>query len=359
MIIISYGSDIVNNTRGALEASDIGKYLRPGSNVAIKPNLVVPGPASLGATTHPEVVEGIVLFLHGFGVGSIKIIESSWVGDSTARAFKYCGYEELGDKYGIPLIDLKKDTATALIYEGETFEVCDEALNTDFLINVPVLKAHCQTRLTCCMKNLKGCIPDKEKRRYHTLGIHKPVAQLSKLIKTGYNVVDGICGDLSFEEGGNPVPAGRIIAGRDALEIDSLCAQLIGYAPDEIGYLLIGKSIGVGDYYSEKTHILELNAEEKPVGAVSGGREAEKYSKLIEEESACSACYASAIYALHRLGGETGEAGKIHVGQGFRGKSAEGFGIGNCACGFTEHVPGCPPKATAVIDALKKRKAGS
>ena len=52
--------------------------------------------------------------------------------------------------------------------------VCKRAAEADFLINVPVLKAHCQTLFTCALKNLKGVIPDKEKRRYHTLGYPPP-----------------------------------------------------------------------------------------------------------------------------------------------------------------------------------------
>jgi len=352
MLIVTYGKNIVKDTLDTLAASDISAYLRADMAVSIKPNLVVPCPASDGATTHPEVVEGIVIFLRDYGVKRIKIIESSWVGDSTKRAFKYCGYEELSQKYDIPLIDLKSDSYTAYEFGGYKIAICDEAMNTGFLINVPVLKAHCQTRMTCCMKNLKGCIPDSEKRRFHTLGIHKPVAALNMLIKTGYCVVDGICGDLSFEEGGNPVDSKRIIAGRDPLLIDSYCAELIGYHRDEIEYISYGKKYGLGEYFSKDTRLVELNSESKPAFDMRIDRTAEKYKVYIEENAACSACYSSLIYALHRTGGKPRLEGKLHIGQGFIGKTGPGFGIGNCASGFEKHVPGCPPKATEIIKAL-------
>ena len=352
MIVITYGSEIIKNTYDTLAASDISSYLYTNMDVAIKPNLVVPCPASDGATTHPEVVEGIILFLNDFGIKSIKIIESSWVGDDTKRAYKYCGYEELSQKYNVPLIDLKSDSFAAYKSGGYEIAICDEAMNTDFLINVPVLKAHCQTRLTCCMKNLKGCIPDSEKRRFHTLGIHKPVAALSKLIKTGYCVIDGICGDLSFEEGGNPVTANRIIAGKDPLLLDSYCAELIGYHPDEIGYISHGRQLGLGEYYSTETEVVELNTQDKPVLDVKRNRVSEKYQRLIEEDAACSACYSSLIYALHRQNGNPRTDGKISIGQGFIGKSGAGLGIGNCTRGFARCVPGCPPKATDILAAL-------
>ena len=353
MIVINYGSNIAQNTYETLEASDISSYLQPGYSVAIKPNLVVAKPADEGATTHPEIVEGVLLYLKDFGVKKIKIIESSWVGGNTKHAFKSCGYEGLSKKHDIPLVDLKHDSYTACEYGDYKIDVCDEALNTDFLINVPVLKAHCQTRLTCCMKNLKGCIPDNEKRRFHSLGIHKPVAALGMLIKTGYCVVDGVCGDLSFEEGGSPVTANRVIAGRDPVLVDSFCAELIGYKPDEIEYLSYGKAFGVGGYYSENTRIVELNTKDKPVHVMKTDRVAENYRTIIHEDAACSACYSSLIYALHRLGGKTRVDKQICIGQGFRGKTGAGFGVGACTCGFAQSVAGCPPKATDIIEALR------
>ena len=357
MIVINYGRDIAKNTYDALAASDIAAYLKKDFAVAVKPNLVVARPASGGATTHPEVAEGIIIFLKDFGVSKIKIIESAWVGDSTKRAYKICGYEELSRRYNIELVDLKSDKCDILEhygYKGYKIEICREALNTDFLINAPVLKAHCQTRLTCCMKNLKGCIPDGEKRRFHTLGLHKPIAVLNALLKIGYNVIDGICGDLSFEEGGTPVESNRIIAGRDSLTLDSYCAELIGYKPDEIGYLSYAKKRGVGEYYSaETTKTIELNSGNKPSNQAESKRTANRYDRyknIIDERAACSACYSSLIYALHRNGGRTTE--KISIGQGFKGKSGAGLGIGNCADKFAKCVHGCPPKATDIIDML-------
>jgi len=354
LIVVTYGADITKNTYDTLAASDISSYLDAGMDVSIKPNLVVQGPASNGAVTHPEVVEGIVLFLRDHGVKKIKIIESSWVGERTERAFKYCGYNDLAGKLDLPLIDLKSDSYTVLRHGNYDITVCDEALKTDFLINVPVLKAHCQTKMTCCMKNLKGCIPDKEKRRFHTLGIHKPVAELNMLVKTGYCVIDGICGDLSFEEGGNPVTSNRIIAGRNPLLLDSYCAELIGYKPDEIEYISYGREIGVGEYYSQDTELVELNAGDKPARNAGADHTTEKYKNLIKEDAACSACYSSLVYALYGLKKQPGIDGKIHIGQGFKGKSRAGFGVGDCTRGFEKTVHGCPPKATDIIEALKR-----
>ena len=58
-------------------------------------------------------------------------------------------------------------------------EICREAKSLDFLINVPVMKGHCQTKITCALKNMKGLLPNREKRHFHAMGLHKPIAHLA------------------------------------------------------------------------------------------------------------------------------------------------------------------------------------
>jgi len=356
VIVVNYGRGgagaLAAATAETLAASDIGACLERGMSVSIKPNLVVPRPAGEGATTHPELVEGIIAFLKDFGIQSISVIENSAVGHSAKLAFKACGYEALRKKYGVPLVDLQGDRAVALSHGGCEIRICETALKADFLINAPVLKAHCQTRMTCCMKNLKGCIPQSEMKRFHSLGLHKPIAALNALLRPGYCVVDGVCGDLTFEEGGTPVEANRVIAGRDPLLVDSYCAALIGYGPDEIEYLSLGREMGLGECYSRETKLVELNPGRKPRRAAKGDPVADRYRGLVDEDAACSVCYAALAFALHRSGGRVPRGGKIKIGQGFRGKSGAGIGIGDCARGFAPCAEGCPPKAADILPLL-------
>lgn len=64
--------------------------------------------------------------------------------------------------------------------------VCERAANIDFLINVPVLKGHCQTKITCALKNMKGLIPNTEKRHFHAMGLHEPIAHLNAGAPSGF-----------------------------------------------------------------------------------------------------------------------------------------------------------------------------
>ena len=237
-ITIIYGTDATEMTYTLLRETAVSNRLKAGMNVVIKPNLVVAKPASEGATTHPEVVEGIILFLKDCGIKNPIIAEGSWLGETTDRSFDRCGFTALAKKYGLKLCDTKKDKVIKKTAHGLTLGVCETIANADFLINVPVLKGHCQTTLTCCLKNMKGCIPDSEKRRYHNIGLHKPIAVLNTILKPDLHVIDGICGDPTFEEGGKPVIANRILTGTDPVLLDSYGAALLGYEPASIDYLV-------------------------------------------------------------------------------------------------------------------------
>ena len=122
----------------------------------------------------------------GTRVPDMVILESSWVGDKTTEAFEYCGYNRIAEQYGVELWDLQQDTSHMEDCAGMQLRLCDSLKQIDFLINVPVLKGHCQTKITCALKNLKGVIPNSEKRRFHTLGLHRPIAHLGAGVPAGF-----------------------------------------------------------------------------------------------------------------------------------------------------------------------------
>jgi uncharacterized protein (DUF362 family) len=327
-----------------------------GQRIGLKPNLVLARPAAEGATTHPEIAGGLIDYLHNRGFTNIVILEGSWVGDYTRDAFRVCGYRELAEKKGVELIDTQLDSARVCDCKGMKIEICDSALSVDFMINLPVMKGHCQTLLTCALKNNKGIIPNREKRRFHTLGLHKPIAHLNVLARNDFIVVDGICGDLDFEEGGNPVPAGRIFAARDPVLCDAWAAEQMGYRVEEIPYIGLAEKLGLGCGDPARARVRELNRPAQGPG-ISGARPGGKVRQLaryIDESRACSACYAALVFALSRL--DRGElawlGGRIAVGQGFRGGKGR-LGVGNCAAGFSRACPGCPPSGAAVLAFLR------
>lgn len=327
--------------------------LTPSMKVGIKPNLVVAKPADSGATTDPRLVAALVAFLQDVGIKDITIMESSWVGDDTERAFKVCGYTEISKRFGVPLVDLKKDKTRKVTYQDLELEVCVSPLEVDYLINLPVLKAHCQTKITCALKNMKGCIPDREKRRFHTLGLHRPIAVLNKVLPQHLVIVDALAGDLTFEEGGNPVHMDRIICGHDPVAIDAYAARLLGYDPTGIEYIVLATELGVGT----QRYTVTSFGTPRPMTEAKPTRLHQRLARYVEAKDACSACYGSLLHALKRYEERHGawpQGKKILIGQGYKGQKGNELGIGSCTRGHSHYLPGCPPQALDILQFLEE-----
>jgi hypothetical protein len=225
------------------------------------------------------------------------------------------------------------------------------------MINLPVMKGHCQTLVTCALKNNKGIIPDSEKRRFHTLGLHKPIAHLNTVARNDFIIVDGICGDLDFEDGGNPLYAGRMFAARDPVLCDAWAAVQMGYAVRDIPYIGLAEKLGIGSSDIRKAKVRELNSAQQAAAPAPSGK-ARQLAEHIAESNACSACYASLVFALSRLGPNAAREltkrlkDKFCVGQGYKGKHGT-LGIGQCTSSFKLSCPGCPPSGADVLAFLR------
>jgi uncharacterized protein (DUF362 family) len=363
-ILVIYGNNPEEMAYRLAEAAGLAERIGSReSRIGLKPNLVLARPAREGATTHPEIVRGLIGYLQKNGFRNLCIMEGAWVGARTAEAFSVCGYTQLARETGVGLIDTQEEEARPYDCRGMNIAICGCALGVDFMINLPVLKGHCQTLLTCALKNNKGIIPNREKRRFHNLGLHKPIAHLNTVAKNDFILVDGICGDLDFEEGGNPVPAGRMFAARDPVLCDAWAAEQLGYTPAEIPYIGLAEKLGVGCGDPAQARIRELNRSADGAAPAPMSRPGGKVRRLapyIREEKACSACYAALVFALSRMREDelSRIREKISLGQGFAGKEGV-LGVGRCTARFAATLGGCPPSAAAILEFLRKQEAGS
>ncbi len=350
-----YGEDAHEMTLSLLRAADVKSMIAKDASIALKPNLVLAGTPETGATTHAGVLSGCIEYLQDAGFTNICVMEGSWIGDKTDRAMKACGYDRVCEQYGVPFYDLKKGKTRQVRTPLRPMDITCRALDTDFLIDLPVLKGHCQTAMTCALKNLKGCLPDREKRQFHADGLHEPIAALGAVLRPSLILVDSICGDLNFEEGGTPVRTDRMLLGTDPVQIDAYCCRLMGLGVDEVLYIRLAESWGAGSARFSPDDLVALNepGAEQNYPAASGL--VKRLTRNVRADSACSACYASLVRALYQAQ-ETGLSvpGKMLIGQGYRGKAVDGFGVGNCCAGAPFCVKGCPPTAADILEAFRQ-----
>ena len=80
-ILAIYGTEYKEMTKRLLEEAELDSRIPDKEcRIGIKPNLVSPSEPSWGATTHPEIVAGIIEYLQERGFKELVMLEGSWVG---------------------------------------------------------------------------------------------------------------------------------------------------------------------------------------------------------------------------------------------------------------------------------------
>ena len=365
-VSVIYGDDIYAMGKQLLIDTGAANRIRPQSKVVIKPNLVVSRPHWQGVNTDPTVVAALIEILRQIGISRITVADGSGMGYSATRAFEICGYTAMAQRYGLRLVDLERDrfvkTQVRLAGPFQTLDIAQTVLECDLLINVPIMKAHTFTSITCSLKNLKGVMPRALKTKFHGVDLSRAIAQLNSVVTPNLILVDGIQGDLSSETGHMPVRMERMLIGTNPVEVDSVVADMLGYAPRAIPHIRYAAEGGLGICNLEKISVQELNPPlEKrhfhpPVGY------AQRFPCQISASGACCTCMGNLMFALERLQEQRLLSKELHffIGQSNRRLSAKKgvvVAIGKCAAndfGADIEISACPPSAGMIF-----RRVGS
>ncbi len=169
-MFIIYGNQVEKMIRQLVEKTGAMDRLRPDDRVMIKPNLLVSREKWVGINTDPRIIEALVKSLKERGVHRITVGDGSGMGYSATKAFEYCGYKDMASRHGLQLVDLERDefVKKPVGIEGpfKSLEIARTVLECDFFINVPLMKAHNETLITCSLKNLKGTMPRSMKTAF-------------------------------------------------------------------------------------------------------------------------------------------------------------------------------------------------
>jgi uncharacterized protein (DUF362 family) len=257
--IVKYDGTL-DSLRKAIGLCDGFEKLKTSDKILLKPNMVWGGTKKLppyGVVTTSRIVDNLIQLLHERGCKDISIGEGTIVneemGSDTSKAYDWSGIGKVAKTHGVKLIDFNSEPFEEVQLEEIKVNVSRIALESDFLIDLPVLKTHSQTKISLGMKNLKGCLALSSKKRFHKHNLHRLIALLNTKIRTPLTIIDGI---YTLERGpellGEARRANLIIAGRDVFSCDMVGSAVMGIEPDEVGYLR--------EYASIKDRSLSLDA---------------------------------------------------------------------------------------------------
>ena len=255
-------------TRRAVELiGGIGKFVRAGQRVVVKPNIGWDRSPEQAANTHPEVVVAVVRMCLEAGAATVSVF------DRTCNDQRLC-YRRSGIEAAVAGIG---DDRVKMFHPDErryrsvpipggkllaSWEYYEEAVATDVFVNVPIAKHHGLTGLTMSLKNVMG-VAGGNRGRIHNdfedkivdLNLGRPT-HLVVLDATRVLLAHGPQGGR-LEDVAHP---GVVVAGTDPVAVDAYATRFFGKAPADVSHVVRAAERGLGTMDLSKVGVREETA---------------------------------------------------------------------------------------------------
>jgi uncharacterized protein (DUF362 family) len=242
---------VYSRLKKALEFYDLPS-LDADSTIAIKINLCDARIPDTGAITHPLFLDTVLKLLRemfSFKL-KIKIVESDATVALPDLFIKWFGFEKILKKWNAEYVNLSKDK---IIYKKsggkvlKKFPVPKTLDVADYFITLPKLKTNSLTKITCSLKNQFGCLPFRNKARYHKV-IDDVIAEINSVLRPDLCIVDGIISHVGVQGPafGYPIRSNLILLGTDPVAIDTVASKILGFNPLFVEHIKRSAKMRVG-----------------------------------------------------------------------------------------------------------------
>lgn len=247
--VAARGPDPADNVRRAVAAlGGMGRFVRPGEVVVIKPNVGWDRLPEQAANTDPQVVGELVRACREAGARKVIVTDNSC--NDPRRCFVRSGIEAAVREAGGETVDALAAVwvQAALAGYSTGLEVMAHVLAADRVINVPVVKHHSLSRVTIGMKNWMGVL-GRGRNRLHQ-SIHHAVAELGAMFRPTLTVVDAtrvlMANGPTGGSLGDVKTVHAVAAGVDPVACDAWGAAQMGLDPANLPFLVEAEQRGLG-----------------------------------------------------------------------------------------------------------------
>ena len=192
MVAVMGGEPEIMLIKAMKELGGIGKYVKKGQKVVIKPNIGWDKKPEMAANTNPELVGALIKLCKSAGAAEVLVF------DHTCQDWQKC-YTNSGIKAAVEKAGGKMVPGNDESYYREvqvpkgvqlkTAKIHKAILDCDVWFNVPVLKHHGGAKNSISMKNLMGIVWDRQ--FFHSHDLHQCIADSATIYKKpALNIVD-------------------------------------------------------------------------------------------------------------------------------------------------------------------------
>jgi uncharacterized protein (DUF362 family)/NAD-dependent dihydropyrimidine dehydrogenase PreA subunit len=231
-----------------------GRFVSEGERIVLKPNLLIGKPPEAGVGGHPSVFRAVIRHLQGAGA-TLTYGDSPGFGRGESVARK-AGLADVADELGVACADFASGREVHFP-EGrqiKRFHIAESVLDADGLVNLPKLKTHGLTRVTCAVKNTFGCVPGMRKGEFHArMAEEERFAQmlvdLNLVVPARLHVLDAVVGmEGNGPANGDPRPMRALIVGDDPVAVDATACRIIALDPELVHTVTLGQESGLGTW---------------------------------------------------------------------------------------------------------------
>lgn len=228
-------------------------FLDKGDVVLLKPNLLQARPPEDMVTTHPHVLEAIIMAVKELGATPVVGDSPGGPAGDRQKYWNVSGLWAVCRRHDVSILNFEKEGSYHKHRNSRDYYIAKPALDCDLLINIPKIKTHGLTMFTCAIKNMYGVVPGSTKVEYHKKApkpsdFAKLVVDIYALARPGLHIVDGVVGmEGNGPSAGDPRDLGMILAGEDGVAMDSLICHILGREPLQIPINRFAGEQGLGE----------------------------------------------------------------------------------------------------------------
>ncbi|HIE19381.1 TPA: DUF362 domain-containing protein, partial [Candidatus Bathyarchaeota archaeon] len=233
--------------------------VKDSARVLIKVNLISTKTYETGVTTDPLVVDALIRRFREIH-GEVAVIEADATSTNADEAYKATGLDKVCKENNVRFINLSKEKERVKL-QISNYEVLKEIEVPKLLLDAAIIsaakmKTHEETVVTLGMKNMFGLLPEKQKSKFHSLGISKVIVDINTVLRSKLTVIDGFYAlEGPGPIGGYPVKMDLIIAGRDPVATDATACRIMGIDPYRVYHIRRAYEKGFGEIDKTKINV--------------------------------------------------------------------------------------------------------
>ena len=261
-LVVAHGGSAEQIVKAALDAmGGIQSFISRGDVVVIKPNIGWDRLAEQAANTNPEVVAVVVKLCFEAGAKKVRVFDRP-VNDPR-RCFVQSGIIKAAGSLGADVDYMDERKFRDMDIKGEALKswpLYTELFEADKVINIPIAKHHGLAKLTLSMKNWMGVMGGQRRQIHQKLD--DSLVDLAHKIKPSLTILDAVrILTANGPQGGSLADVKKldtVIAGVDQVAIDSYGATLFGMKGSDLGYVVRGHKLGLGQMDLHKLNIKKI-----------------------------------------------------------------------------------------------------